>query len=163
MPKGVFLMKNIIKVLGIITCMVVISFSMIGCGDPEEEKEEEKAVGTITVINTSNLANDIQPAGVTVYLYQGNTLIATETGLQTTATQPNDVATNAGMTISFAKTKTSAVFADVEEGDNYAIWVLDVGTTVDTTPNTTKTTTPISIAKGDKLTFNYSGYKIEKQ
>jgi len=150
-------MKNIIKVLGIITCMVVISFSMIGCGDPEEE---EVGVGTINVTNdvtdneNTNWA-DLKDTGVLVILFQGDNEVTREDGLLAKSKFPNG-------------SKLTVTFKDVKEGDNYMIRVKDKNDQAD--PNAVNPlnrgyydSAKFSVAKDDVLNFSYNGTTVTKQ
>jgi len=145
-------MKNIIKVLGVITLMVVIGVSMTSCGEP---------VGTIEVTNDSIMQNDVDVGGVTVELYQGSTLIDTITGLQTTKTGNDEK----GNPISFTKTKVVATFTDVPEG-TYFIKVTDsgkftVGATTDNPKPLSESSEAFTLAKDETKKLSYTGKKVE--
>jgi hypothetical protein len=90
-------MKNILKILGIITCMVVIGFSMTSC-------EEDPGVGTVEVFIKSGPGMTFDTDGVKVELRQGSDIIGTQTKVMPSKT---------------------AIFEDVPEGDDYEVWVTD--------------------------------------
>ena len=147
-------MKNILKFLGVITCIAVIGFSMTGC--PEEEPEPE--VGTIEVTNDSRMHYDINETGVKVELKQGTTVIDKFEGLQTTSAtgDADNNSSTADTNLNWTKNpaKAKAIFKDVPAGD-YDIVVTDSKPII--------TTQKITLAKGETLVFSYTGEAVVKK
>jgi hypothetical protein len=149
-------MKNILKIFGVITLLVVIGFSMTAC--PEEEEEP----ATIIVTNASHMRWDVMEAGVTIALYQGGTKIKDVTGVQTTAEtgDTDGVSGTPEVALTFEKKKTSATFSDIEAGE-YEVWVTDARPATASQLGNPYKSKAFTFGEGLTITLTYDGESVK--
>jgi len=134
-------MKKFIKFLCVIALIAMIGFAFVSC----EDEPEEDPTGTIIVSNDSTMLHDVTVKGVTIKLFQGNTEVASFSGILTSTIEAN--------------TKTKATFSNVAVGDGYVIKVIDDRNNDDGT----YACTAFSLAKDEVRTYSYTGNAITKQ
>jgi PKD repeat protein len=151
-------MKKMIKLLGVITLMVVIGFSMVSCND---EPEEEPVKQSITVTNISSMHYDIQQDGVKIELLKDGKVIE-PVGLNiitkaTVGDVDNVASTPATEPITINRTgkETSIKWSDLEVGE-YQVRVTDKNTNQSQAVITGE---KFTLAAGEAKEIAYAGTK----